>query len=69
MDELLAPCTRKSAESSLTGTQKSRSKALDAKIASISYENVIACYMMPFFYASVDVQITWQKEARRMLHT
>ena len=42
MDELLTPCTKKSAKTSVTCTQKTGSKELDSKITSYFYENGIA---------------------------
>ena len=42
MDELLTPCTKKSAKTSVTSSQKTRSKELDSKIDSYFYEIGIA---------------------------
>ena len=42
MDELLTPCTKKSAKTSVTCTQKTGSKELDSKITSYFFGNGIA---------------------------
>ena len=70
-DELLTPCTKKSAKTSLTGTQKTGSKELDSKITSYFYENGIAfnaaasSSFVLMTEESMKLKIQFQKFARQ----
>ena len=67
MDEPLTPSTKKIAKTSLTGTQKTGSKELDAKIASYFYENGIAASssFALMIEESMKLKIQFQKFARQ----